>query len=43
MTNWYSKELRNTDTKKINSNNSSDLFRDAGLNIIDRKLKKKLV
>ena len=43
MTNSYSKELLNTDTKKINSNNSNDLFKDAGLNIIDKKIKKKLV
>ena len=38
IVNSYVKELKNTDTKKINS----DILEDTGLNIISKKIKKEI-
>ena len=43
MSNSYLKKLSNIDTKKINKNNMKNLFIDVGLNMIGKKIKKKLV
>ena len=39
----YLKELSNMDTKKVYKNNEKNLLIDAGLNMIGKKIKEKLV
>ena len=39
MTNSYLKESTNIDSKKINKNNKNNIFRDAGLSMIGKKIK----